>query len=248
MSRTRKFIRRDIEDFSVKGRNKCDLEESPTFESVHKKSVYRSYRVKGKLIDKYLESQLGRNWNDVYSELCKILPEIVKNHIKDNVTLDCYEKDGEYYDNTCMYGLNHLVYGFFVDKNGILNFQDGSTNTFVKNFHNKHIGYKIIDGNTYARFDGIWFYVLTQPAPSDPHYSHKVYKFINEYNSRLIIIEKRQLCHSELKALGLTNFNPAMIQRLKEYRESDWMDCGKRVNYFTWENGLIRKYGLDNLR
>lgn len=127
--------------------------------------------------NRWLEKQVGRHWNDVYSDICKTIPKRFRKAFLHNVEINVKNVNGQ------LYQADNLSYkicdGIYVDPDtGILNkFPDKPRYKKPKNSNTKNM-----NGKVYERINGIWFQIWIG----------------EDENSR-----KRTLSKREMKKLGL---------------------------------------------
>lgn len=137
------------------------------------KSDRKSLNENLKPLERYLESQVGRSWNKIYSEIRRNLNANsavqlhVLQHIPDYVNLHCiYNKEDKKYYSKPKYGSYGEVRGLYVDNNGILRKapkykykykryspEQNMLNELVSLFGTTKHGYTIIDNKLYRTFE-----------------------------------------------------------------------------------------------
>jgi hypothetical protein len=120
---------------------------------------------------RFLEHSVGKRWNDVWSEICKIVPadtavlKHVRDHVKQYVFLDAsFDKNGNVFD--CRYPTLDILYKFYVDKNGLL--AKGQISSFKSEYKQlqqenlKHLEktVKIIHDKIFCHVDNVWFEII----------------------------------------------------------------------------------------
>lgn len=151
---------------------------------------------------RYLDKQVGRPWNKVYSELCEFLDKRkvthahVFTHIDSHVEKDVYRGvDGHWH--TRPYG--GLVKGLYVHpKTGLIRVQELKDKEIKKDYDL----YKIDDRNEYRRIDGVWYHVKLDMVWVD-HYDYVAKKGYQK--QELKQVSKKQLNSKELKKFGIEN-------------------------------------------
>jgi len=144
-------------------KNKKDMidNDSPTREKMN----YRDWNKKeqtdllGPLYG-FLRKNVGRKWDDVWSEICKnnkdYMGRHLKNHVSYMVELNCTEVDGVVYDSK-----NEEVfvykYGFYV-VDGILKQYKEESRKYKKP-KSKFVDF---EGKKYLKWDGIWYEVTVK--------------------------------------------------------------------------------------
>jgi hypothetical protein len=176
--------------------NRKDYEDMPYREgmqSVHKK-VGRDWKYLNENLSplrRYLEKQVGRSWNTVYSEIRKMIgknPNAVKGHILQHlfgwggVYLHTetyqgkrYQKNGAYYSGSLELSDGEL----FVDEQGIVRKykRKGKKKTYaqIKEELWMQTARNLPDGNQAHKINGVWFYVTLSPI-EDKHIYTQTYK------------------------------------------------------------------------
>lgn len=131
---------------------------------------------------RYLEKQVGRPWNDIYSEVSKNLSptstvkQHVRDHLRDFVDFNVHlGEDGNYWTCGRWGGVRRVGGGdLFVDPAGVLRLCDGLTNRQLwreaiaerQRAAAKTIR-KISNELSYYKINGIWFRVEFAPLPKE---------------------------------------------------------------------------------
>lgn len=183
---------RDAEDF-VKGR-KLALDDLPQYEGM-KAGRRRGWSRKEfsetlNPLRRYLESQIGRRWNDVYSDICaninpnNTVQQHVLTHVFDFVEVHTFRHtDGKVYANDRYFYGHHLgreLSGLYVDPDdGILRYVQPRRRSRFEPFKRSEdyvpLGYE----RAYQRLNGIWFEVLYTVLPDA-----EVMSYIDEKTGR----------------------------------------------------------------
>lgn len=154
---------------------------------------------------RFLGKMIGRQWDKVYSQICKNIPGRtlaavhVLRHVDWEVEKNCYiGKDGIIYKNEYYNGQASRVCGFYVHPlTGLLCFQ--TFKKFENEIRKKQQERIFIDYNyCYQKINGIWFlieFVETSGLVSD----------FTEKGKNFIIVNKKQLNRKELMTLCLKN-------------------------------------------
>lgn len=133
---------------------------------------------------RYLRKQLGRPWNDVWSEICEnnkdYMGEHLKMHIGWEVVTDCrFNEDGELVSNN---GYTFYRQRFYVDPNtGFLCISKGSS------FKRQKPELRIVemDGMEYYCHEDIWYRVKTIPYKKPDrlwYVDFDIFGNVNDYN------------------------------------------------------------------
>jgi hypothetical protein len=156
---------------------------------------------------RYLDKQVGRPWNKVYSELCafldkrKVTHAHVFTHIDSYVERDVYRGvDGLWH--TRPYGglIGDRYGGLYVNpKSGLICRQKIKEKDRPKKDHEF---YKIDERNEYRRIDGVWYHVKLDMVWVD-HYDWLTKKGYQKQELRQVA--KKQLNTKELKSFGIEN-------------------------------------------
>lgn len=152
---------------------------------------------------KYLRRQVGRPWNDVWSEICKTLDRRsttgnhVFEHIGWEVELHTYlGDDGIVYESKSSYrGTPLKADGLFVHpETGILTWIKPRRWNRLRPKKDENLHEK--DGIKYHRIDGIWYEEIVKEIDwFDLYLGH----------TKRTVYSKRQLPKKELRCLGLSN-------------------------------------------
>lgn len=124
---------------------------------------------------RYLKRQVGRCWNDVYSDICKNLDtgstvkQHVRDHLKDYVSTKTYrDEDGEVWSTDRRYrGVSRVFPGDFYVENGILCevIADDSPKRSYRDvaLAREWKTLRVINGVTYRKENDLWFRIeITQ--------------------------------------------------------------------------------------
>lgn len=155
----------------------------------------------------YLDKQVGRPWNKVYSELCEFLDKRkvthahVFTHIDQHVEKDVYKGvDRRWHSRP--YGSD--VRGLYVNpKTGLICRQKPLKEAERKKDFDI---VKISKENEYRRIDGIWYLVtLKEIEVDDSYFSYITKKMVYRNKKEVREVARKQLNKKELKQLGLEN-------------------------------------------
>lgn len=165
---------------------------------------------------RYLAKQVGRAWNDVYSEICSFLDtgstikQHVRQHLTDFVTLKTFiDEDGDLIAVT-RWGHRAGPYNdLWVDSEGILRGQDHESYRTRWKARKEEMAAeaaktrRTIDGVDYVFEKGTWFAIIkTEHVRSYPWMNRNTMKI--EYRKEIYFEErKRTLSKKELRDLGL---------------------------------------------
>lgn len=193
-------------------------------------------------IYRFLDKQVGRPWNKVYSELCQYLDKRklthahVFDHIDSYVEKDVYRgKDKAWYHTT---GYSFVaggvalrrVVGLFVNpKNGLIQRQKPLKEPPQK----KDLDIIKVDKETeYRRLDGFWFLVKLKEVEVDASYfDYHSKKMVPRTRKEFREVSRKQLGKKELKKLGVENlrcicdnkrFDPACPRHMKKEEVRPW--------------------------
>lgn len=124
---------------------------------------------------RYLKRQVGRRWNDVYSEICKNLDtgstvkQHVRDHLKDYVSTKTYRnEDGEVWSTQGYRGVSRVFPGDFYVENGILCEVIVDGPNLNKRYRDVVLArewktLRVINGVTYRKENDLWFRIeMTQ--------------------------------------------------------------------------------------
>lgn len=190
-------------------------------------------------IYRYLDKQVGRPWNKVYSELCKSLDkrklthDHVFTHIYQYVEMDVYKgEDGLWHSRPyggVIGGGYSPRYALFVHpKTGLICRQKPPKEEPKK----KDVDVIKLNKETeYRRLEGIWFLVKLKEVDVDASYfDYFTKKMVSKTRKELKEVSRKQLGKKELKKLGVENlrcicdnkrFDPA-CPRHKKKEEPKW--------------------------
>lgn len=147
----------------------CDDDFGPNFVSSQRHSQYQDGCKEftdnlGPLI-RYLRSQCGRQWNDVYSEIRRTLPrgnaaiDHIMGYVMDEVATDCIIENGKVYDKK---KIAHWDNGI-VDEGFFVHPVNGTLNYMVKKLKPrppaKPTKYQIGNNIFLELIDGIWYQI-----------------------------------------------------------------------------------------
>lgn len=137
-------------------------------------------------LKKYIRTNCGRPWNDVFSEICKTVPvnsilghHIINDHLYQYVEVNTIMKDGDVYcvENGREYKAKDHTYSrwgavaYVHPVTGILTRYKKPKNlrTYLNPTENeKELNFlKIADGHEYRKIDGIWFEFKYRYDPGD---------------------------------------------------------------------------------
>lgn len=146
----------------------------------------------------YLRKNVGRPWNDVYSEICHAVDRRTTTGAHIFMHLWQYvERHSSMGENGKVYSRlwRHEVNEWYVHPlTGVLCYKERKRCQWEAPQTPGEI--KIGEGKSYQRINGIWYYtewVLTNPWKTKPE------------KTRKIILHKKQLSRRELRALGVQN-------------------------------------------
>ncbi len=159
---------------------------------------------------RYLQKQVGRPWNDVYSELSQTLDrrsmagQHIWSHVTSEVTTNCIRYGDKLY--SVRWGL-YEVDGLYVDPDtGIL--RDAGKSWYGRHRRAKYVDPEKAnkhkaDGNEYEKIEGIWYQITQRPV----HVTEwmRLTEYIPPGASTVSRRVKRQLNSKELKKLSLVN-------------------------------------------
>ena len=164
-------------------------------------------------LERFLNKQIGRKWDDVYSEICKNLPNtsMAGDHIRQHVF--------QIVEIHTFLGLDNKIYqkpkygGGFVEISSYSRKQQlyvhpvtGILLLAKRRKRTKHVGEitKITNKNLpgwYEKFDGIWYEMKTSMVQRFlPLATEQTFELVEEE-----IKHKRQMSHKELSKAGLKN-------------------------------------------
>lgn len=114
---------------------------------------------------RYFESQVGRLWNDVYSDVCSKLDtnstvkQHVRDHIKDFVEIDTYRTDGVVYSSNKNYTLGQYgVSGLYVDPDTGVLCTTGPRKSHHYTYERKQLGHlRVSPMLSYVWIKGVWY-------------------------------------------------------------------------------------------
>lgn len=205
------------------GRKNQNIEDMPNKESMRKKwlagGVGKELNENLNPLSHFLDSRVGRKWNDVYSEIRErvnansaVQYHIIQ-HLDDMVEKHARFEGGKVYHPINMfYSRNLELYHnqLYVDQNG-----------YLRKYHNPPEKKKKPpvtrfkkDGLDYEKINGIWYKAEWAERqvwiPPRPHYMEslrpgKYPPFKGYYRTESYIKSKKQLNTKELRRLGLTN-------------------------------------------
>jgi len=152
-------------------------------------------------LKRYIYKQIGRKWDDVYSEMCQVLDKrkVTHSHVFDHVyawvSTDVYiGRDGLYYERP--YG--GLVRDLYVDpKTGIIKRQISPKED------KKQRPLTLIVVNDYEEFekiDGIWYHTKYDKGST---LTPEKYCTVRMKYLKRVLKQKRQLGKKDLKKMGL---------------------------------------------
>jgi hypothetical protein len=177
--------------------------DGPTFVSSARNRQY-GWNAKG-LSDflsplmRYLEGQVGRPWDKVYSEIRKGIPrglhaDHLWSHIRSAVQLNCFERDGEVFAWTHYFFGEVKVSGLYVHpRTGLLCFKPKpSRKPRTTNVAASATLIQRGELEEYRKINGIWYY-------------RKFIRLDVAGPPVLQVVEKKQLNRRELRELGIEN-------------------------------------------
>lgn len=114
---------------------------------------------------RFLRSNVGRPWNDIWSEICQHnqdhMGQHLRNHVEGFVYLNVTRQDGNLYSDTG-YRINSWSSVFYVDPDdGILRFIPKPPRKRTKRISK----FVEVNGQKYFYHEGIWYRVRTKPIP-----------------------------------------------------------------------------------
>lgn len=209
------------------------LDEAPKKERMRDGYGYREWRMlfDWRYMRKYLKSQVGKHWNDVWSDIAAT--HDVRNYneaefrkwAKDYVYFDVYiDEDGVYQRDV---GRIHTWRspGLYVDmESGILKLLPNDRRYRRQKQESKIVR---IDGGEYYKHEGIWYEVVTQPIPQAKmvndwlsRYSMMYYgdAFGNAYYNATGIYKEPVIVKSKRQV------GKRVIRRINKYLESRYYD------------------------
>lgn len=214
----------------LKYKYKDDYYYEETFSPMRKtkgKRVEINFGDRTKPLFRFLESSVGKKWDNVYSELCKNFDKRslrswhLFSHIDFYMVPSVEKKDGKYYHASpfSWYWKKEEIrhYQFFVDENGYLR-QGKKTDTKrerlnarIKQKEEKKEYYIDIESGYLEKIDGIWFYFEELSKEEELKAREKYNK---TYHNKFGVLpnyiqytkyKKTQLSKKELKRLNLKN-------------------------------------------
>lgn len=153
-------------------------------------------------LEKFLKKNVGRPWNDVWSEICEHTDSrtIKGMHMRDHVQQYVTGSGGQE-------GLSHWGWRwdrFYVDDNGIL--REGEYRNRYRRQPNYDPDVCEINGHRFERINGCWFEVWYERAKKcETYVNWRTGKREYSYTYEDVKTCQRQLSKRELKNLGLSN-------------------------------------------
>lgn len=176
----RKNISRKKYDIKCNRRGRYVIQEDDVKRQNIRKNSIGKFREKGYLvvdnrqIIRFLQRNLYRNWDDIYSEVCEQNKGYIGNEIKEElkylVKLGCTSKDGEVFNSRGEKLYSWFRREFYVDQTGLLKSLEPEPK-FVRKKRSKKIFN--IQGQDYFFFKGIWYRVKVNRLP-EPFIKHEV--------------------------------------------------------------------------
>jgi hypothetical protein len=165
---------------------------------------------------KYLKKQVGRSWNDVYSELSQNLDRRsvaglhIWSHVTSEVAINCFfAPDGKIHNRRYFFGgETHEVDGLYVHPtNGKLCFNKVKRVRYRWDPNEgQNPSVKLTATTKFERIDGIWYYVTSTPYEVKIWYGTASGQTIGVYKNEIRYkVTKRQLNTKELRAQKLVN-------------------------------------------
>lgn len=162
----------------------------------------------------YLKKQVGRPWDDIYSELREHLDfrtvsgQHIWDHVKSEVALHCEERHGAVWVKAARFGAGRMIDGLYVHpRTGLLCYIPERPYRYTKPVDPNVV---VLDKlTTLHRFDGIWYRVTLAPkdvwVPEVRYCEGKYVLRSGYFKEELVPQGKRQLGRKELRAHGLRN-------------------------------------------
>lgn len=165
----------------------------------------RELTYNNKPLKRYLCKQVGRPWNDVYSEICSHShSEQLKKYCEYVVAVKTTEIDGQIYDcDNGMFRILTEAYAtlYVCPKTGILK-QTPKRKKY--SYEKRNVGVKIED-KRYLRINGVWYEVVISTSPPYTWYGGQFGLY--PHNKDYSLIYKKQLSKKEIKALDLHKYD-----------------------------------------
>lgn len=125
---------------------------------------------------RFLNKQIGRPWNDVYSEICdgldtgSTVKQHVRQHISDFVSTKTFYNDNGDLRCATRWGIKHYLYNdLYVDPDGILRGRDTPKVNNYKVYRKTRAAEKdriereVDNLHSYVKFNDLWFFVTYEP-------------------------------------------------------------------------------------
>ncbi|HEX5085109.1 MAG TPA: hypothetical protein VFY40_23985 [Blastocatellia bacterium] len=162
---------------------------------------------------RFLRSNVGRPWDQVYSEMKKHLDDrkVTGRHVFEHVDREVERHpiigdDGRFYRTGCD-GRLQLIYEFYVDpRTGLLRWSDEKPPWRMRDKPTQDVNYVRLSANAcYAKINGIWYFIEYKTLVENPALARTVPA---SRDSPILIVRKKQLSHKELKTAKLKNDHP----------------------------------------
>lgn len=208
-----------------KNLQRTDWEEMPAFQSNAPGRLYgydrKQLNENLSPLHRFLRKNVGRPWNDVYSEICENIrvDNAVQSHVRDHVDMDVMTNvvmiNGVPYDPTRSYPTWREFYVH--PETGILCYYEHKRHRYNRKQQNYVDGKS--ENHQYHVVEGIWYEVELKDFPprgKDPYwwYSEKCFDVVKKirldrsdckriYGREVYAVKKRQLNSKEIKKLKL---------------------------------------------
>ena len=217
-----------------------DLPKHQSMKAAHK--VHKSFTDVLGPLKRWLRGQIGRPWNDAYSEACAVIkPDSVvrahiKTHLLEMVVRHTFLKDGELWCRDGHWSVMEVPISKVTGRWRIA-YVDPDTGILraMPLFKRKQPpasplldSIRLSEETELKRISGLWFRIQTRKlSPGEPGYDLLTRRVRTErtwpgrnYRPPIICVAKRQLSTKELRRYGLTN-DAACDGGLPRFRESE---------------------------
>jgi hypothetical protein len=170
---------------------------------------------------RFLRANVGRQWDQVYSEMKEHLDDrkVTGRHVFEHVDMDVETHpligdDGELYTTRYRGGLNP-IYEFYVDpRTGLLCWSDEKPPWRRRGKPAQEVKHVRLSANTcYVKMNGIWYFLeyktFKESLDGGRAAQTTLLRDVPEVSaSPILVMRKKQLSHKELKATRLKNDHP----------------------------------------
>ncbi len=147
---------------------------------------------------RWLQKQIGRHWNDIYSEICRDIPICERWTFTCNVTVKTIMIDGKIYDRDLWSRVGSYVWGSKCEDEYYVHPETGILESIRPEAPQEELdpNKRTIEGKCYECINGTWFQLEIE--------SFDKYRYFKGYDQYVReFVRKRTLSKKEIKKLGL---------------------------------------------